>query len=110
MKFDDEIDISQDHIIKLYKMYGHNMLLCISIEELSELTKEITKYHRGKDNLDAMAEEMAHVLICIDELAHMLGIPKWKIQAEIDRKYAQFKEEEITNEVPHPNATGKTGS
>lgn len=94
MRFDDEIDISQDHIVKLYHKYGHNMLLCISIEELSELTKEITKYHRGADNLDSMAEEMAHVLICIDELAHMLGIPKYKIQEEINRKYKLFENEE----------------
>lgn len=94
MKFDDEISITDDHIVKLYNKYGHNMLLCISIEELSELTKEITKYHRGVDNLDNMAEEMAHVLICIDELAHMLGIPKYKIQEEINRKYSLFKYEE----------------
>lgn len=95
MKFDDEIDIKQDHIVKLYKKYGHNTLLMISVEECSELQKEISKYYRGKNNLEDLTEEMAHVLICIDELAHMLGIPKYKIQEEINKKYSQFKEEEL---------------
>lgn len=94
MRFDDEIDISQDHIVKLYHKYGHNTLLFITTEEMAELTKEISKYYRGNNNLDEITEEIAHVLICVDELAHMLGIPKYKIQEEINKKYAQFKEEE----------------
>lgn len=94
MKFDDEIDISQDHIVKLYNKYGHNTLLVISMEECAELQKEISKYYRGKCDLKNLTEEMAHVLICIDELAHMLGIPKYKIQEEIDKKYKQFEKEE----------------
>lgn len=93
MRLDDEIDIKDDHIVKLYLQEGHNNLLMISMEECAELQKAISKYYRGNDNLDNLTEEMAHVLICIDSLAHMLGIPKYKIQNEINKKYSQFKEE-----------------
>ena len=93
MNVNDEIDISRDHIVKLYKMYGHDKLCVISMEECAELQQAISKYIRGDNDLTNITEEMAHVLICIDSLSHMLGIPKYKIQNEINKKYAQFEEE-----------------
>lgn len=91
MNVNDEINISLDHIVRLYKKYGHNKLCVIAMEECAELQQAISKYIRGDNDLTNLTEEMAHVLICIDELSHMLGIPKHKIQDEIDKKYSQFE-------------------
>lgn len=38
------------------------------IEEMSELTKEICKHWRGRDNLEAVADEIADVTIMLEQL------------------------------------------
>lgn len=53
-----------------------NKELCkiISIEELSELTKELTKDIRGKTNKKDIIEEIADVRICINWLMEIYKI------------------------------------
>ena len=43
--------------------YGESSRLLLTIEEMSELTKELVKRARGRDNLPAISEEMADVEI-----------------------------------------------
>ena len=50
-----------------------NALLQV-LEEMSELQKEICKLWRGKDNRDAIAEEVADVEIMLGQLKVMLDI------------------------------------
>ena len=48
--------------------YGVQSQMIIAVEEMSELTKEISKNIRGQDNLDHMAEEIADVEIMLEQL------------------------------------------
>lgn len=48
--------------------YGHELQIIVAIEEMSELTKELCKRLRGKDNIDAIAEEIADVQIMLAQL------------------------------------------
>jgi hypothetical protein len=48
--------------------YGKESQLIVAIEELSELTKELTKNLRGEDNTNHIYEEMADVQIMLDQL------------------------------------------
>lgn len=48
--------------------YGIEAQLRMVIEEMSELTKELCKFSRGKDNLDDIADEAADVAIMLEQL------------------------------------------
>ena len=48
--------------------YGIEPQLRLVIEEMSELTKELCKFFRGKDNLDNIADEAADVAIMLEQL------------------------------------------
>lgn len=60
---------------KVYKIYGEEYQNNIAVEELSELTKAITKINRAKykgtfnsSHLEELADEVADVSIILDEL------------------------------------------
>ena len=53
---------------KAIETYGENAQLDMVIEEMSELIKEICKRKRGKDNHAEIVEEVADVLIMIEQL------------------------------------------
>ena len=104
------IDISANHMKKYWDDFGtdsftHTRLL---IEEMSELTKELTKYDRYCDQYrkapsnsyeellinhkkirlirDNIIEEMAHVYICLKACRGILDIKDDEINTEIKRK------------------------
>ena len=54
--------------------WGEDAQMKMVLEEMSELQKEICKLWRGKDNRDAIAEEVADVVIMLDQLELMLDI------------------------------------
>lgn len=58
----------------------------IWVEELSELQKEITKSLRGKLRKDCMEEELADVLICLEQLKIKYNISDDELQKWIDYK------------------------
>ena len=66
-----EMSIYQGAIAK----WGEDAQMKMVLEEMSELQKEICKLWRGKDNRDAIAEEVADVEIMLDQLKLMLDIP-----------------------------------
>ena len=47
--------------------YGTLMQIIVAIEEMAELTKELCKQLRGRDNLEEIAEEIADVEIVLEE-------------------------------------------
>lgn len=53
----------------------------MAIEEMSELTKELSKYVRGKDAVDKIAEEIADVELTLESLKFGFQIS----QSRIDR-------------------------
>lgn len=68
----------------------------MSVEEMTELTKEICKRKRGKDNHAAIVEEVADVLIMIEQLKIMCQIGSKELN---DVKWDKIKrlEERLKN-------------
>ena len=48
--------------------YGETSRLILAVEEMSELTKELSKHTRGRNNMSAICEEMADVEIMLEQL------------------------------------------
>lgn len=76
-----EVDILQWAISK----WGEDAQMKMVLEEMSELQKEICKRWRGKDNLDAIIEEVADVEIMLDQLKLMLDIPYHVEQRRVEK-------------------------
>lgn len=76
---------------------GKTMQLIVAIEELSELQKELTKSLRGQENIDYIEEEMADVLLIIDELSYIFRITQDslldRVQQKIDRTLERMMDE-----------------
>lgn len=63
--------------------------LCVAVEELSELQKEICKYVRDpiyEKHYDQIKEELADVLIMCSQLQYIFGITDKDLDTEIDFK------------------------
>lgn len=58
---------------------GANHQLAVAVEELVELSKELTKSIRGKIDKMKVAEEIADVTICLLQLELMFGISKKEV-------------------------------
>lgn len=54
--------------------YGKESQVLMAIEEISELTKELCKDHRGKDNRQEIIEEIADVELMLDQLKIMFNV------------------------------------
>ena len=59
---------------KLREQNGDPAQLVVAIEELSELTKEITKCLRNKGNIDHLAEEAADVEIMVEQVKLIFNV------------------------------------
>ena len=82
-------------IIDTYKqaidLYGEKAQKLMAIEEMSELTKEICKDFREKPNRENLIEEMADVLIMLDQMLLMYKISGDEIQQMRERKIERLK-------------------
>lgn len=81
---------NKDILRQVISRNGNVHQTVVAIEEMSELTKELTKTIRGKYNHDSITEEMADVLICFWQLQEMYLIRDGELQEEIDRKLARL--------------------
>jgi hypothetical protein len=50
------------------EVYGEETQIIVALEELSELQKELCKYLRGNNSSEGIAEEMADVIIMLEQL------------------------------------------
>lgn len=85
---------SYDIITAAIDAYGEENQIIVAIEELSELQKELTKYLRGRADLDHIAEEMADVRIMFTQLEFIFNnfekVTEWegmklrRLQGRID--------------------------
>lgn len=53
--------------------YGKTSQLMVAVEEMAELSKELSKNYRGEDNVSAISEEMADVEIMLEQLKLIFG-------------------------------------
>lgn len=56
------------------EVYGEDLQKQVAIEEMAELTKEICKDFRGKDNREQIIEEIVDVYIVLEQLLIMYDI------------------------------------
>lgn len=69
------------------RTYGKESQMKMVLEEVAELQKEICKLWRGRDNIQAIAEEVADVEIMLDQL---------KLILDIEEDVQRFREKKIT--------------
>lgn len=88
--------MNHKEIIDTYKqaidLYGEKAQKLMAIEEMSELTKEICKDFRGKLNREHMVEEMADVLIMLDQMLLLYKISGEEIVSMCIKKMERLKE------------------
>lgn len=71
--------------------WGSRLQLIVAVEEMSELTKEICKFNRGKADISAIAEEIADVSIMLEQLKIIFGCAD-KVEEYIDYKIKRLSE------------------
>ena len=83
-------------IIDTYKqaidLYGEKAQKLMAIEEMSELTKEICKDFRGKLDREHLIEEMADVLIMLDQMLLLYKISGEEVGLMRIKKVERLKE------------------
>ncbi|MDN5307960.1 MAG: hypothetical protein PWP16_1323 [Eubacteriaceae bacterium] len=87
----------QDEILrKVIAKWGMKLQSIKAIEEMSELTKELSKVMLDQDqsNNENILEEMADVQIMLNQLAIIYGSPEGWIKKKINRMKNKFQEEE----------------
>lgn len=72
--------IRRDTYSEAVHIYGKQSQLVMAMEEMSELTKELSKNIRGEKNVSAISEEIADVEIMLEQLKVIYGN-----RAEVDR-------------------------
>ena len=86
-------------IDKIINKYGKKAQVLQTVEEMSELTKELIKnINRGQDNESEITLEIADVLIMIMQLVEIYNIDGDKLLGAIEYKLLRQKER-IENEI-----------
>ena len=95
---------------KVLARYGEDAQAMIHMEECAELIQAVSKMRRvkkacleGKDADDSevyynLVEEIADVLICIEQMREMYAISESEIQMMIDRKIQRQEERMYGND------------
>lgn len=82
------------HVITTQGTYLQTM---VAIEEMSELTKELSKAIRGFDNHNEIVEELADVMIMLEQLTIMYQVNELELNEMMMVKLNRL-EERIKNE------------
>lgn len=77
---------------KAIELYGEKAQKLMAIEEMSELTKEVCKDFRGKLDREHLIEEIADVLITLDQMLLIYEISEEEIYLMCERKMERLKE------------------
>lgn len=88
----------KDVLKKVIAQNGGMYQMIIAMEEMSELTKELTKNIRGFENRDAIIEELADVHIVLMQLEIIHNIQFDELKARLDKKMERLKERLEHNE------------
>ena len=88
--------------------YGIRQQSVVSMEELAELTQQISKQLRGKGDKNHLTEEMADVVICLDMLKRIYNIDTEQLEDEIWRKLARTEERIAAEKLAMVGADNET--
>ena len=90
-------DLPKTALVKALEKVGSISELIITVEELSELQKEVTKQLRNEGKMENLVEEMADVYIVMEYLKLIFAINdediKTEIAFKIDRLMSRLGEE-----------------
>lgn len=67
---------------KAIEKWGKEAQTIVAMEECAELIKECTKMLRGQGNIDNLIEEIADVMICIEQLEIIYDIDNGDVLTE----------------------------
>lgn len=93
-----EINVDKSIVSKSIKYYGEGMQSVVCMEELSKLSRAISKEIRGIGDRSNLVEEMADVIICLEILKQIFAvtnveIEEWvKFKQERDLKHIKYME------------------
>ena len=73
------------HTDEMIQAIGDETIV-IAMEEFAELTQQASKLHRGKEDTDALCEEIADALVGVSLLIEQSGATEERIQEWIDFK------------------------
>ena len=73
------------------KVYGNTQIV-VAMEEMAELTKELSKALRGQGNREHIKEEMVDVTIMLAQMQEEFQISPLELSAEVDKKVDRLKE------------------
>ena len=71
---------------ELISYYGHESQKMMLLEEMAELQKEICKDMRYDPDLEAITEEVADVLITLEQIQMMYRISETRLHAVTNKK------------------------
>lgn len=92
---------TMETIDKAIEKYGDKQQKIVAIEEMSELTKEITKDLRGDANINNIVEEMADVHIMLMQLQKMYNINLQTLFEKIEFKLERLDKRLNGEEDPY---------
>lgn len=96
--------MSEDILRKAIQTYGKDHQLLMAIEEMSELTKAICNYNRGRES--NIAEEMADVYIMMAQLEIIFNnsneVGMW-IKLKTDRLNERLKYDKAREKYKRPD-------
>lgn len=91
-EIDDVMQACIDHAKNNYMRDDNMYQFVVVIEEMAELTQELTKMLRGRDNRTGVIEELADVQLCVWVTMKMLGITDEEINQAIQVKSDRQKD------------------
>ena len=84
--------MNKDLLKTVIAQNGSILQMIIAMEEMSELTKELSKSIRGFNNRDAILEEVADVYIMLMQVEIIHGIEMNELVAMIEKKLERLEE------------------
>lgn len=84
--------MNKDLLKTVIAQNGSILQMIIAMEEMSELTKELSKSIRGFNNRDAVLEEVADVYIMLMQIEIIHGIEMNELVAMIEKKLERLEE------------------
>ena len=79
-------DLQKNALVKALEKFGSISELIITVEELSELQKEVTKQLRNEGKMENLVEEMADVYIVMEYLKMIFAITDDDINKQVEKK------------------------
>lgn len=84
--------MNSEVLMEAIQTYGSDNQLNVAIEEMSELIKEICKRKRMANNRKEIVEEMADVIIMLEQLKLIFNISSTELETQIEFKLDRLQE------------------